>query len=112
MVRSRTIFWNVVPASALPATVLFTVPAQRTLIVRRVVAVNAAAVNSLLTIQHGRGAPAQIVLSQQINALNVPIEFNVYWILDPGDDLRATQSAVGGLVAVTGYGTLLLGAPA
>lgn len=108
-VRSWRVF-GPVRAPAAVATALYTVPADRTLILRSLVvyaAVGATAyyllLNGVSGLTHGLDGPRTLAAgARQV--------YQEDWVLNPGDVLYAYNNNANAYV-YTGFGSLLLGAP-
>lgn len=90
-------------------TTLYTVPPDRTLIVRSLTLANVGAVTETFNIRIGAGGTGTIIYTAPL-ASAASINLQLYLILNPTEVLRA-NSTLGLGLQIAGFGSLLQGAP-
>lgn len=106
-VRTRRVLGPV--TLGLTVTTLYTVPAERTLIIRSTDVHNRLPTAQVWVLYVNGSTSADVVASGSLagqTSLNVP----AYRVLNPGDTLRGNANIINAL-GVTVYGSLLFGAP-
>lgn len=108
-VRSRRL-WGPLQATQGGPTIVYTVPAGRTAVVRALIVCNVNTVvgEARLFLVNGPVANGR-VWNKVMGERETVVIHDI--VLNPGDELRLTSNTPGGVVTFAGYGSLLLGEP-